>query len=675
MKLIKFISVFLFLGFLFVVPVVASAKDNSSEFSEGDRDPPFVCKQVQDPNLSKKRNGFSATSLLNPAREYENSIGEQNILVVLAAFADQDTSDDTSELEEKVREALFEGDESANKYFQNVSQDKMSLKGKILSGWRILKNSEEYGYGKGSFEVDHNAILKDTISAIDDDIYLPDFTRIIIFMEGSWGYAMSSIGKWSGLESDDGTFDIGICWIEKDDIDNKYTLRHEILHTYGGLHSGAIYLKDDSACDRLCSNQEITKSDDTTSPPLECSTEEYGDGMCILGHGRGYPSAFIRYKLGWLNDDQILVVTESSTVTLIPRASSLAGIKMIIIKAKDADGTTKTYLLEYFKRLDGFDSSNKNGSKILVRFFNEEEDLNDSGTILLLKKKETEEYTYYDPLNLKEEAFCDTENGIEIKWTSESGEEMVEEGSSAELQITLSCPEAKSPAISVSPDYTRTMAGENIIVEVSVTNEMSSVGCGTRTVNLEATLPDANWSATFSPSSTLELGPGEDGTITAAIWVPEIATAGSYSVAIKAIDQDSGLSGESSLTIEVLRPIPTPSPTPTPTPIPTISNTEMILAITINGLDATTNSIIVAKKSWVEVVVKTSNSDGESLQVDEITCKMVRSNGTTVSKSRANGIFRFRIKKKDPTGEYTLEIEVSKADYETASFQAKFKVK
>ena len=54
---------------------------------------------------------------------------------------------------------------------------------------------------------------------------------------------------------------------------------------------------------------------------------------------------------------------------------------------------------------------------------------------------------------------------------------------------------------------------------------------------------------------------------------------------------------------------------------------------------------------------------------------MVRSNGTTVSKSRANGIFRFRIKKKDPTGEYTLEIEVSKADHETASFQAKFKVK
>ena len=678
MKIAKFISVpvFLFFALLFVSPLSAKAKVNG--FSEGDRDPPFVCKQIKDPNLSlsKKRNGLSATRLLNlaPAREYEDAIGEQNILVAFVAFADQTTNtNDTSELEEKAREALFDGEESANRYFQNVSQGKMSLKGDILSGWVILpKTSEEYKYGDIN-NFDYNGVLKDTITAIDDRVYFPEFTRIIIFIQGEWGFGTGSVGKWDNIESDDGLLSMGICWMGEDNISYyKYDLWHELLHTFGFSHSGAIYLKDADACDQLCSNQEITKADDTTWPPLECSTEEYGDGGCVLGHGRGYPSAFIRYKSGWLNDNQILVITESTTATLIPRASSLEGIKMIIIVAKDADGTTKTYFLEYFKRLDGFDSSNKNGSKVLLRFFNEEEKLNDSGTILLLKKNEKEEENYYVTWDLKEEAFCDQENGIEIKWTSESGEEMVEENSYAELQITLSCPEAKSPAISVSPDYTRTMAGENIIVEVSVTNEMSSVGCGTRTVNLEATLPDANWSATFSPSSTLELGPGEEGTITTAIWVPESATAGSYSVAIKATDQDSGLSGESSLTIEVLRPIPTPSPTPTPTPIPT---KEMTLAITVNGVDATTNSIVVAKKSWVEVVVKTSNSDGESLQVDEITCKMVRSNGTTVSKSRANGIFRFRIKKKDPSGEYTLEIEVSKADYETASFQAKFKVK
>ena len=63
----------------------------------------------------------------------------------------------------------------------------------------------------------------------------------------------------------------------------------------------------------------------------------------------------------------------------------------------------------------------KADQKILVRFFNEEEELNDSGTILLLKKNEEGEEYYYSIWDLKEESFCDTENGIEIKWTSESG--------------------------------------------------------------------------------------------------------------------------------------------------------------------------------------------------------------------------------------------------------------
>lgn len=681
-KLIKFISV-LFFALLFVAPVAlvsTEATSRHSRFSEGDRDPPFVCKQckqVKDPNLSKKRNGFSATRLLEPKREYEDATGEQNNLVVFVAFADQDTSNDTSELEEKAREALFggEGTESASEYLKEVSQGKMSLKGDILSGWVTLpKASEEYGYGQGLSNFDYQGIFNDTIAAIDDRVYFPDFTRIIIFIQGKWGFATGSIGKWNGIESDDGTFDIGICWIGESSVDDQDTLRHEILHTLGGLHSGSIYLKDNDACERLCPNQEITKADDTTWPPLECSTEEYGDGSCILGHGRGHPSAFIKYKLGWFNEDQILVITESATVTLIPRASSLEGIKMIIIVAKDADGTTKTYFLEYYKRLTGFDSTNKNGTKVLLRFFNEKEELNDSGTFLFLKKNETEEESYYTTLNLIKESFCDTENGIKIDFVSESiGEEMAEENSYVELQVTLSCPEEKSPSISVSPDYTQTLAGENVISEISVSNEMTAAGCGTRTVNLETALPNANWSAVFSPSSTIELGPGEAGTITVAIWVPETAPANSYGLDFKATDQESGLSGEASMTIEVLQPPPTPppTPTPTPTPVPTVPSEEMILSVTINGQDATTNSIVVARKSWVNVGVEARDSEGVILRADKISCKMTKSNGKVVYKNRPNGVFRFRVGKR---GRYSLEIEVSSGGYRPASFQTSFKV-
>ena len=126
---------------------MATQKLKPANFLKEIGDPPFVCKQIKDPNLSlSKRNGLSATSLLNlaPAREYEYALGEQNILVVFAAFADQETGDDTSELEEKAKESLFggEGSESASEYFKKVSQEKMSLKGKILSGW---SNFEKFG--------------------------------------------------------------------------------------------------------------------------------------------------------------------------------------------------------------------------------------------------------------------------------------------------------------------------------------------------------------------------------------------------------------------------------------------------------------------------------------------------------------------------------------------------
>lgn len=668
-KLIKFISVLVF-ALVFVLPVASvstEAKSRHSEFSEGDRDPPFVCKQVQDPNLSKKRNGLSATNSANPkAREYEDATGEQNTLVVFVAFADQ-TTNDSSELEEKASEALFggEGSESASEYFKGVSQRKMLLGGEVLSGWVILpKNSAEYGYGQSVYDFDNTEVFNDTIAATDDRVYFPDFVRIIIFVKGEKTYMMGSLGKWKNIESDDGLLTLGICWLGERNVDSQNDLRHEISHTLGFRHSGAIYLKDNDACERLCSSQEITKADDTTWPPLECSTEEYGDGLCVLGHGSGHPSAFIKYKLGWLNDDQVLFVTESTTVTLIPRASSLAGIKMIIVKAKDADGT-KTYFLEYYKRLTGFDSTNKNGTKILLRFFNEEEELNDSGTILLLKKNETEDSSPYITLNLKEESFCDQENGIEINFITESaGEEMAEENSYAELQITLSCPEEKAPAVSVSPDYTQTLAGENVMTEISVANEMA-MGCGTRTVNVETTLPNANWSAVFSPSSTLELGPGEAGTITAAIWVPETAAASSYGATFKATDEGSGLGGEARMTIEVLRPPPTPTPIPTPIP-----NKEMTLFVTINGVDAT-NSIVVARKSWMEVKVEARDSEGEILRADEVACELTKSNGKMVYKNRPNGLFRFKVGKR---GKCSLEIGVSEEGYQTAFFQTKFKV-
>ena len=75
----------------------------------------------------------------------------------------------------------------------------------------------------------------------------------------------------------------------------------------------------------------------------------------------------------------------------------------------------------------------------------------------------------------------------------------------------------------------------------------------------------------------------------------------------------------------------------------------MFLSVTINGQDATTNSIIVAKKSWVEVRAEVGEPGGKMLQADKIACKMTKSNGKVVLKNNTNGIFRFKVGKR---GEY-----------------------
>ena len=126
-----------------------------------------------------------------------------------------------------------------------------------------MKNSEEYWSGE---DFDYTKVLNDTISAIDPDVYLPDYGRIIIFLKDGEkrAYASGSIGKWDNIESDDGLLSMGICWIWEDDISYRYKLWHELLHTFSFSHSGAIYLKENNPCERLCSNQEITKADDTT---------------------------------------------------------------------------------------------------------------------------------------------------------------------------------------------------------------------------------------------------------------------------------------------------------------------------------------------------------------------------------------------------------------------------
>lgn len=575
---IKIISVLaLFFGLLFVLPVAIATevKSRHSEFSEseGDRDPPFICRQAVDPNLNKRKNGFSATSLLEPMGSDDEY--NENTLVVFIKSSNQKTDNtDTSELEEKAKKALVDGEKSAKNYFLEMLD--MELTVGVLSGWATLdETSEKYGFFDSS-GFKYQEVLKATITAVDYRVDFQKYGRIIIFMSGEWGFATGSIGQWSSIETDDGLVSLSACWIGENDVENQRTLRHEIIHTEGLPHAGSV-LKDNDDCSDMCSS--FTKGSDSDWPLVQCATYERDDPLDAMGYRDCYTSTYHLWLLGRLKEEQIYRITETANVILIPRSSSVSGIKMALIEIKDADGKKVFYFIEYCKDLGNFDSTGEK-TWIILRYASEE-DINGNDTLIFRVEKK-DGSSGYSIFNLKDERFCDSKNAVKVELLGEYGEG---ENATAELQITLESPTPTLTLVPPSPTPTQT------------------------------------------PSPTFP-------------------------------------------------PIPTPSLTPTlppvPTPEPTVTSEEMVLSVTINGQDATTNNIVVAKKSWVEVVVEAKDSGGEILQADKISCKMTKSNGKVVYKNRPNGFFRFKVGRR---GLYLLEIEVSSKSYVPVSFQTSFKAR
>ena len=677
MKLIKFISVLFFASiFVFSVKGVEASERNGNHL-----DPlfPFVCKKVLPP--PKISGELKKKEFLGSWPKKLKVEGEQKNLVVLVSFADQAIDRDVSEEVKKAEEAMFTGENSVNEYYQEVSGGRLRLTGEVLDGLRILPKTFE-GYGGSLSNLHYTEILEDTIATVDNDIYFPDYDRIIIIIfmkEKAWLGTKGTIGKWPLVKSDDGDLLISACWIMEGYKDMQYIWRHEIGHTFGMNHAGSLLLKDDEdVCGRMCSIQEI--EDDPYGYFEECTTREYW-GYDLMGEENCHISSYYKYGLGWLDESEVLIVNESLSVALSPRSapSSSGRIKTILIKGRNTDGSPKTYFLEYYKKLGNFDDGNdgeetfqvkEEDSKVLLRCFNEYGDDTIEGgegyiyleDTFLLIEKEAEEI--FNPVNL-ETVFCDLENGIQIELVGESGKG---ENSTAEIKITLSCAGDRKPSLSiysdfsdsVSPDYLQAEQGENIMSEISVVNNMA-VGCGTRTFNIEADLPDATWLVTFSPNSTIEVAPCSTSAVTALVEIPESASVGFYNITFRARDNETNLEGENTLSVEVSSYTPT-----------------IELTVAINGVDAAMNNIVVARKSWVEVKVKVNNSKGESLQVDKMSCSLIKSDGLRVFRVKKNTgqtSFRFRIKGKYPVGSYEILLWVHKDGYQSASVAYNIEVK
>lgn len=132
------------------------------------------------------------------------------------------------------------------------------------------------------------------------------------------------------------------------------------------------------------------------------------------------------------------------------------------------------------------------------------------------------------------------------------------------------------------------------------------------------------------------------------------------------------------MTVDIDAPtyaIPTPSPIPTP-----VQEKEMILEVSINEVKVADNDIVVISKGdWVRVAVSIfgwyDEELMEDLQADKITCQIKNARGKTKyykeQENSSGSSFAFKAKRR---GQFDVEVVAYKTGYETASFQASFKV-
>ena len=108
----------------------------------------------------------------------------------------------------------------------------------------------------------------------------------------------------------------------------------------------------------------------------------------------------------------------------------------------------------------------------------------------------------------------------------------------------------------------------------------------------------------------------------------------------------------------------------------------MTLLVSINGVDASNNNIVVTRGSRVTISVRAEIFDGffwEDLQADKITCQIKNPRGKVkFSEERENtyeGSFSYKIKKRALRGFYEVEVKVLKKGYTTSFQQVSFKVR
>lgn len=456
------------------------------------------------------------------ARPKLESTGSQKTAVFLVDFLDSGPRPFTAQT---AHTAIFNG--RLNKFYDEQSYGSVKFKGEVFGWYTLPRNAPTLGYAVCG-AVDFNDIA-DIIAK--NRIRLNRYDRLVIIpSHPNLNGGCSGVGKWN-LQLDGINYYLSISWIGNATSYNQpswwgnqpfpwtnldYILSHELGHSLGVWHANGWDCGDESLYGA-------------------CSHIEYGnffDTMGTVGYSLHF-NALYKDLLGWFRQNNVAVISQSSTVNLKPleKQSSLFS-NFQAIKIQQPGTLSYPYYIEYRQGI-GFDlnlnrsdlSSNKGGVFINKRIGN----ANDIPFPRLIDATPTA-LDWYDDIRQvtlnSNSSFTDSRRGITVTTKSANS-------TAATVEVTFTKPECvrASPKILIaeSPKW-QIPTGQYAYIYTSFRNT-DYYGCGPSTFRSMLTVPlPLKFDPNNSWNTEISVTPEEESYYTAAIFVPEDTPAGQYPV-------------------------------------------------------------------------------------------------------------------------------------------------
>lgn len=491
---------------------VTVGAEKLSVFFAGQEPPAIKCGSVLQLQGIRLESSLAATGTIVEAPQAVagmtppcSPLGTQNVAVLLVNFPGFPALAFTPQ---NVRDIFFSPDgRSVDGFWREGSYNQTSATGNVFGTYTL---NQSYTCDRFS------DMLTAAIAAADGDVDFRQYNRVfVVFPEtAGCGWAgLSGLGCSTLNSPSHGPFTASASWLVNGYMTNRnYGVNlaaHEGGHGLGLHHSS---------------------SRDFGPEPLgpvgsPGTLDEYGDGLSSMGGWNlGHYATQHKAVLGWLAPETgYRTVQSSGTFSLPPLATPGGGLRGL--KVQRGAGNDAWLWIENKKALGLYEST------LPPEAF--------SGALIHYEDSTTGLHTHVIDFTPQTQYFYDAPLAAGSTWKDPYTDLSlsVSNGASGTLNVVVTYGSGSTacvnnvPAVVISPMNPSVNAGASVSYTLTVTNR-NSTGCAPGVFFLSAALP-VGWNASFSPAS-LNLAPGQSGSVTVSEAIPASASAGTYPISITA---------------------------------------------------------------------------------------------------------------------------------------------